>query len=285
MIQNLYSGYVFIWYQVKITDVKERIGVNREYHEVFTPVSISNLDLAKLSRLVNKVVKIIGKINLKYLMSTMLIKILIIINILTPIAVSAKDLGVVGQTFNVVEEPFIEMLKKRLDKLDLEKEKQKIQARAKERVENPQAVSGINPARKDRVFYFDPSYILDKDAVLPCGKVLHKAGTKVNPLEHMDLGRRLFFIDSRQEDQIAWLKERLNSPLAKQEQKEQVEDRVILVGGSVFKLQELLGESHADKVYFDQAGELTTKFGIKASPAIVEQEGFRLKIEEVVLND
>ena len=121
--------------------------------------------------------------------------------------------------------------------------------------------------------------------MLPCGKVLHKAGTRVNPLEHMDLGRRLFFIDSRQEDQIAWLKERLNSPLAKQEQKEQVEDRVILVGGSVFKLQELLGEEHADKVYFDQAGELTTKFGIKASPAIVEQEGFRLKIEEVVLND
>lgn len=285
MIQNLYSGYVFIRYPVTITEIKERIGANHEYHEVFTPVSISNLDLAKLSRLVNKVVKIIGKINLKYLMSTMLIKILIIINILTPIAVSAKDLGVVGQTFNVVEEPFIEMLKKRLDKLDLEKEKQKIQAAAKERVENPQAVSGINPARKDRVFYFDPSYILDKDAVLPCGKVLHKAGTKVNPLEHMDLDRRLFFIDSRRENQIAWLKERLNSPLAKQEQKEQVEDRVILVAGSVFKLQELLGEEHADKVYFDQAGELTTKFGIKASPAVVEQEGFRLKIEEVVLND
>ena len=59
---------------------------------------------------------------------------------------------------------------------------------------------------------------------------------------------------------------------------------MILVGGSVFKLQELLGQEHADKVYFDQAGELTTKFGIKASPAIVEQEGLRLKIEEIVIN-
>ena len=99
----------------------------------------------------------------------------------------------------------------------------------------------------------------------------------------MDLSRRLFFIDSRVVAQVTWLKERLDSKLPKQEQKEQVEDRVILVGGSVFKLQELLGESHADKVYFDQAGELTTKFGIKASPAIVEQEGFSLKIEEVSL--
>jgi hypothetical protein len=56
MIQNLYSGYVFIRYPVTITEIKERIGANHEYHEVFTPVSISNLDLAKLSRLVNKVV-------------------------------------------------------------------------------------------------------------------------------------------------------------------------------------------------------------------------------------
>lgn len=197
----------------------------------------------------------------------------------------ATDFGVVGQTFSVAEEPFIEMLKKRLDKVDIEKEKQKIQARAKESIENPPAVLSIKPATENRVFYFDPSYTLDKDAVLPCGKILHKAGTKVNPLEHMDLGRRLFFIDNRQDAQVAWLREQLNNPLAKQEQKERVEDRVILVGGSVFKLQELLGEEHEGKVYFDQAGELTTKFGIKASPAIVAQEGFKLKIEEVILND
>jgi hypothetical protein len=36
-------------------------------------------------------------------------------------------------------------------------------------------------------------------------------------------------------------------------------------------------------VYFDQAGELTTKFGIKASPAVVVQDGLMLKIEELSL--
>ena len=59
---------------------------------------------------------------------------------------------------------------------------------------------------------------------------------------------------------------------------------MILVAGSIFKLQELLGAEHAGKVYFDQNGELTKKFGIKGSPAIVEQEGFKLKIEEVMVN-
>jgi conjugal transfer pilus assembly protein TraW len=196
----------------------------------------------------------------------------------------ATDFGVQGQTFKVVEESFIAMLKKRLGSVDIEKEQQKIEARAKEQVENPIPVSGVSPATKDRVFYFDPTYVLKKDVVLPCGKILHKAGTRVNPLSHMNFNRRLFFIDAREKEQIAWLKQQLNKTLPKENDKEQVEDRVILVGGSVFKLQEELGELHEDKVYFDQAGELTTKFGIKASPAILEQEGLMIKIKEIEVN-
>ena len=75
--------------------------------------------------------------------------------------------------------------------------------------------------------------------------------------------------------------ERVTNPLA--DQLEPVDDRIILIGGSVFKIKEELGETHADKVYFDQSGELTSKFGIKESPAIVMQEGLRLKVEVVSL--
>lgn len=195
----------------------------------------------------------------------------------------AADFGVIGQTFPIEEESFIAMLKKRLDSVDIEKEKEKIQARAKEQIENPLPVSNITEATKDRVFYFDPSYTLDKDVILPCGKILHKAGTKVNPLEHIDLNRRLFFIDGRKANQVVWLKEQLDTKVLAQEQKEQVEDRIILVGGSVFKLKEILGQDYEDKVYFDQVGELTKKFGIKAVPAVVEQEGLMLKIKEIKL--
>lgn len=201
----------------------------------------------------------------------------------------AVDIGVVGQTFNIAEESFIAMLKKRLDKVDIAAEQKKMQEQAKYRVENPVAVSGITKATKDRIFYFDPTYVLEKDAILPCGKILHKAGTKVNPLEHMGLDRRLFFIDGRSQDQIIWLKERLkeHSNRGLTADNAFIEDRVILIGGSVFELKkdlkETFGEEAADKVYFDQSGELTTKFGISASPAIVVQEGFKLKIVELNL--
>lgn len=211
-------------------------------------------------------------------------KILLLAIALLPITASAKDFGTHGASFKITEEPFIQMMKNRMEKIDIESEKDKIQKRAKYKVENPDPVKDITPATKDRIFYFDPSYTLDKDAVLPCGKILHKAGTRVNPLAHMDLNRRMFFVDGRNNDQIEWLKEQLKTPSPKVKS-QIIEDRVILVGGSVFKIKEELGEPHADKVYFDQGGELSIKFGIKASPAIVMQEGLSLKIQEISITN
>ena len=200
----------------------------------------------------------------------------------------AKDFGTKGHTYQIIEQPFLRMIDERLQKVDMKKEQEKMTVIVKDRVLNPKAVEGLLPATKSRVFYFDPTYTLEEDAVLPCGKILHKAGTKVNPLEHMDLNRRLFFIDSRQVAQVKWLKAQLtvsnleiSNNLA--DQKEPIEDRIILVGGSVFKLKEELGKEHENKIYFDQHGELTTKFSIKASPAVAVQDGLRLKIEEVKL--
>ena len=199
----------------------------------------------------------------------------------------AKDFGTRGHSYEIAEEAFLEMIDQRLQKVDIKKEQEKMTAIVKDRVANPAPVEGIYPAKKERIFYFDPTYILDKDAILPCGKILHRAGTKVNPLQHMDLNRRMFFIDGRNKNQITWLKEQLENPLPAlpYAEAQQIEDRVILIGGSVFGLKEELGEQQADKIYFDQHGEITTKFGITASPAVVVQEGLRLKIKEVLLDD
>lgn len=208
---------------------------------------------------------------------------LALICIFLPTLAMAKDLGKEATTFKIEEEAFTVMMKRKLEQVDMEAEREKMEKIAVDRVENPIAVAGITGTKENRTFYFDPTYILDEDAVLPCGTILHKAGTKVNPLEHMDLNRRLFFIDARQASQVLWLKEQLNNPLP--EQKEPVEDRVILVGGSVFKLQDELTEKTRGDVYFDQSGELTTKFGIKHSPAIAMQDGLRIRIDEINLTN
>jgi len=200
--------------------------------------------------------------------------------ILVASSANAKDLGIKGHTYPIVEQPFIQMIKERLQKVDMHKENEKMKQLARDRVENPTPVTGVAPATKERSFYFDPTYTLEEDAVLPCGKVLHPAGTTINPLEHMDLNRRLFFIDARNEHQLEWLEGQLTEYLPGQEPI--LEDRIILVGGSVLKLKKQLNQQ---EIYFDQSGELTTKFGIKASPAIVEQEGKQLRIREVAVRE
>ena len=194
-------------------------------------------------------------------------------------SVSAKDFGNRGANYPVAEESILLMFQKKLGALDLKKEEERMRKAAEERVKNPAPVSGIVPAKETREFWHDPTYILTEDAVLPCGRVLYRAGTRVNPLDYMDLGRRLFFVDGREEKQVEWLKSRLLPDSSSGENK--IEDRIILVGGSPVELQDKLGF----EVYFDQAGELTTRFGIKGSPALAEQDGKSLKIVEVALDE
>lgn len=194
-------------------------------------------------------------------------------------SVSAKDFGNRGGNYPVAEESVLLMFQKKLGALDLKKEEERMRKAAEERVKNPAPVSGIVPAKETREFWHDPTYILTEDAVLPCGRVLYRAGTAVNPLDYMDLDRRLFFVDGREKKQVEWLKSRLLPDSNSGENK--IEDRIILVGGSPAELQDKLGF----EVYFDQAGELTTRFGIKGSPALAVQDGKSLKIVEVALDE
>jgi len=193
--------------------------------------------------------------------------------------VFAKDFGNRGANYPVAEESILLSLQKKFAELDLKKEGERMRSIAEERVRNPAPVSGIIPAKETREFWHDPTYILTEDAVLPCGRVLYKAGTAVNPLDYMDLDRRLFFIDGREEKQVEWLKGQLLPGSSSFDKK--IEDRIILVGGSPPEIQDKLGF----EVYFDQGGELTTRFGIRGSPAVAEQAGKNLKIVEVAVDE
>jgi conjugal transfer pilus assembly protein TraW len=220
---------------------------------------------------------------------------LLLIITLSNTKIIAKDFGKYGMSFEIKEEGFVEMIQRKLASVDIEEEQNKMTKLAEERVKSPRAVQGIKRATEDREFFYDPTYMLLEDAVLPCGRILHKAGTTINPLDHMDLERRMVFIDGRDKEQVDWLRREL-AKWHKEEQAEQIEfdrtkleintkpalqNRIILVGGRIFDLQEAL----AEQLYFDQSGELTSKFGIKATPAIAVQEGKSLKINEILIDE
>ncbi|MFP3018266.1 MAG: type-F conjugative transfer system protein TraW [Candidatus Tisiphia sp.] len=194
-----------------------------------------------------------------------------ILVILLPQITIAKDFGIYGTIFEVKEEGFLAMIERKLKLVDIEQEKSKMLEIAKTRIEQPVAVSNIKRTQKAQDFTYDPSYIIKEDIILPDGKLLHKIGTKVNPLDYINLDKKLIFIDSRDKEQVEWFKQQKSSSVIK------AEDKLILVAGRPLDLQKELDR----EVYFDQAGVLTTKFKIKQVPAIIQQEGKVLRIKEV----
>ncbi len=149
----------------------------------------------------------------------------------------AKDFGTQGHVYKVDEEGFVTMIKRRLSKVNLNAHRKKMEQIVRDRVHNPVPVKNITSATKNNSFTYDPTYILDEDIYLPSGELLHPAGTKVNPLDHISLDTRLVFIDAREKEQVSWL-----STLDKEDIK------IVLVAGKPLSLEEEL----RTPIYFDQ---------------------------------
>ena len=124
-------------------------------------------------------------------------------------------------------------------------------------------------ATQKRVFNFDPSMVLSNNITTDEGHIIALAGTRINPLDTITMSRTLVFFDGTKQDQVNAVEQLLK-----------VYDRKItpvLVNGTWLELT----KKWKRQVYFDQAGYITTRFGIKAVPAIVRQSGKVLEITEM----
>ena len=173
----------------------------------------------------------------------------------------AKDFGIHGHVFPIQEENILEIIEKRLSKIDLNKLNAELKDKTQKYVENPPAVIGITKATEVKIKYYDPSYTNPEDILDHNGLLIAPKGKIINPLEFTSLTQPLIFIDGDDEEQVAYALSYKNA-------------KVILVKGSPLKLQ----RTHKRWIYFDQAGVITTKLGIAQVPTLVEQDELRLRI-------
>ena len=182
-----------------------------------------------------------------------------------------EDLGVVGPVYPIAEQDMLVTIKQRLKTLEESGELARIEEDAKARyrayVERPKGVH-LPRAKKDRTYYVDPSLTVPYDIRDHEGRLIHPAGTRVNPLDYITLSKKLIFFDGDDPAQVEWARSMLEMNLD--------HTKPILVNGPIMALMSKL-QSH---LYFDQHGELLHLFGIQAVPAIVSQDGIRLKIVE-----
>jgi conjugal transfer pilus assembly protein TraW len=189
------------------------------------------------------------------------------------LAAYATDLGTLGPTYDIVEPHLLQMIEQRLREKERSGELARVEQEARKRgidsVRQPLAIAGLRTTQVPRTIFYDPTYTLDRNILGAKGELLFAAGTKANPLDVVTLSRRLLFFDARDARQVR----RARELIALYEGKV----KPILTGGSYLDLM----SSWRIPVYYDQQGLLTRRLGISQVPALVSQEGRRLRIDEM----
>lgn len=185
--------------------------------------------------------------------------------------VQARDYGQQGTVFPVIERDLLEQIHARLIAMEQSGEtarlNEELRRRTVARVERPEPVAGLVRAEAARQWLFDPTITLETDIRGAKGELIHARGTRINPLDSVQLRADLLFFDGDDPDQLAWALRQ--SPGAK----------LILVRGAPLQLM----KARQRRFYFDQGGKLSAHFAIRAVPARVRQQGRLLEVSEIVL--
>ena len=186
---------------------------------------------------------------------------------------SARDYGQQGAVWPVIEPDLLAQIHARLASLEASGETARLNERLKQRtiarVNRPAPVAGITAATSVRRWTFDPTITLIADIKDDKGRTVIARGTRVNPLDTVPLRAPLVFLDGDDPRQVDWAAARFARSTAK----------FILVNGAPLDLM----KSRQRRFYFDQGGKLTQHFGIRAVPAVVEQQGRALLVTEQVI--
>lgn len=188
----------------------------------------------------------------------------------------AKNIGVYGQVYPITEPDILVFIHQRLEELQANGQLEKMQKQFTQNVIDhtlrPTPVAGVTTASKSKIFYYDPTFTAPTNIFNQQGQLVVKAGTKVNPFDHITLKEVLLFINADDAEQVRWAKT----------EKEQFDlTKIILVQGNI-KIAST--DDNLGRIYFDQDGTICKKLKITQVPALVMQSGKQLIIEQVPSN-
>jgi conjugal transfer pilus assembly protein TraW len=185
----------------------------------------------------------------------------------------AQDLGVIGPVYPIAEPSLLEVILSKLRHAEangvLGQLQRDAQASIRRRIEKPEGIANVRKTTKPRTHYYDPSMVVPYAIADADGKIIIAPGRTVNALDTVSLSKHLLFFDARDADQVKRARTLLDQHHGKV--------KLILTGGSYLDLM----KRWKLPVFFDQQGLLTTKLRIQQVPALVYQEGKRLRIDEI----
>lgn len=193
-----------------------------------------------------------------------------------PVIAMGKDLGTWGDVWPVQEQSFLGFIHDRLQSMQdsgqLAELQQGFQDRVRAHTLRPAPVEGLVTDTEAHESFYDPTFVVGQDIADHRGQVFARKGDRVNPLATLPLGSALYFIDGDDPRQVAWMKAQTPPTLTY---------KIILVKGNIKSASDALSA----RIYFDQQGALTRRLGIHYIPALVTQEGMRLKIVSAAMKE
>lgn len=188
-------------------------------------------------------------------------------------ALQARDYGQHGEVFRIVEPDFLRVIETKLRSMEasgeIARRNDELVEKTKQMARRPKPVAGITRATEDRSWTWDPSIVTQMDIRDHKGRLIFAKGTRVNPLDKVPMRQSLVFLNGDDPEQVRWALSKTKATNA----------MLILTSGDIFANM----KSAQRRFYFDQGGDLTSRFGIRHVPAVVQQEGRLLLVTELDL--
>ncbi len=180
---------------------------------------------------------------------------------------SGKDLGVHGKLYEIEEEDMLSYVKRKAGEIDMRALRENMEKRLEESYAEYSSVSlDVPSATEERVRYVDPSVAVRNPLYDHTGEIISPAGT-VNPFDYVSLSKSILVL---REDQIEMALEEIG--------KKRGEPILILTDGNIQSASSLAGQPVYKANPF-----ILKRLKIEKIPSLVEQEGRKFRVKEVVL--
>ena len=186
-----------------------------------------------------------------------------------PVLSDSATLSAGSPMVKIIEPDFLDVIQARIKSVDWEQVSKKAKKKIEARFKKGPKIS-LPVATEDRVRYTDPTVEFPTDVTEPqSGLVLATAGTRLNPLAHVQLDETYVILDETDPKQVEAMDRTVSgSPHHKL--------TVMVTSGDAFALV----RRWQRPVYWANP-IIIERFGVTNVPSIITQEGQRFRVQEV----
>jgi conjugal transfer pilus assembly protein TraW len=184
----------------------------------------------------------------------------------------AKDLGIAGTTYPIVEQDMLAEMLEKARHVDWEKAIDKERAAKAIKKFKPRGIRNLPRAADDRTFQVDMTYTLEADITDREGSVLYPKGYTFNPLDYVHNPGTIFVVlNGADRPQVNWFKHSryMNSTNV----------TLMLTDGSYYDL----GQELKRPVFYAVHGVIE-RFELQHVPSVIQQKGRVMEVQEIAVD-